>query len=184
MYCRAAKLTREMKLLLKHPYKLAILTASDKAFAGQRGDESGPAIRQLMAGQGYTISCETVLPDDEELIAAQLLEWSNEPNSVDIILTTGGTGLSPRDCMPEATTSVATRMVPGIAEAMRSYSMTITKRAMLSRAVSVICNQTLIINLPGSPKAVKEILAYILPELEHALDTLTSRSSECATQPS
>ena len=120
-----------------------------------------------------------ILPDEQEQIADQLRRWS-ESGQIDLILTTGGTGFSPRDCMPEATLAVADRLVPGIAEAMRAYSMKITPRAMLSRATSVICRSTLIINLPGSPKAVGETLEYLLPSLGHGLDILTSRASECA----
>lgn len=160
-------------------YRVAILTASDKGSRGERVDESGPLIRQIVEQAGYQVGDYLILPDEQEQIADQLRRWS-ESGQIDLILTTGGTGFSPRDCMPEATLAVADRLVPGIAEAMRAYSMKITPRAMLSRATSVICRSTLIINLPGSPKAVGETLEYLLPSLVHGLDILTSRASECA----
>lgn len=163
--------------MLKHSYRVGVLTASDQAFAGTRGDESGPAICEMMEQAGYKVTRRQVLPDEAGEISALLQNWSTE---VDLILTTGGTGLSPRDCMPEATLAVATRQVPGIAEAIRAYSMQITSRAMLSRAVSVICGSALIINLPGSPKAVREALGFVLPQLEHALDILNQNTAECA----
>lgn len=160
-------------------YRVAILTASDKGSRGERVDESGPLIQQIIENAGYQVGDYLILPDEQEQITDQLRRWS-EGGQIDLILTTGGTGFSPRDCMPEATLAVADRLVPGIAEAMRAYSMQITPRAMLSRATSVICRSTLIINLPGSPKAVRETLEYLLPSLGHGLDILTSRASECA----
>ena len=162
-------------------YRVAVLTASDKGSRGERTDQSGPLIRELVEQAGYTAADYLILPDEQQQISEQLLRWC-ESGEIDLILTTGGTGFSPRDCMPEATLAVADRLAPGIAEAMRAYSLQITPRAMLSRAVSVICRSTLIINLPGSPKAVRETLEYILPALGHGLDILTGRDGECARQ--
>lgn len=162
-------------------YRVAILTASDKGSRGERADQSGPLIRELVEQAGYTAADYLILPDEQQQISEQLLRWC-ESGEIDLILTTGGTGFSPRDCMPEATLAVADRLAPGIAEAMRAYSLQITPRAMLSRAASVICRSTLIINLPGSPKAVRETLEYILPALGHGLDILTGRDGECARQ--
>lgn len=163
----------------KTKYKIAVLTASDQGFAGTRKDESAPRIIQRMEQIGANVVEYALLADGQELLKQQLFTWSTS-GDVDCILTTGGTGLSPRDCMPEATLAIATRLVPGIAETIRAQSMQITSRAMLSRAVSVICEQTLIINLPGSPKAVDETLDILLPVLEHALDILCSNTSNCA----
>ena len=119
-----------------------------------------------------------ILPDDKEMIVANLKRLSDQ-RQINLIMTTGGTGFSPRDCTPEATLEVATRNAPGIAEAIRAGSMQITKRAMLSREASVIRNQTLIVNLPGSPKAVKESLDIVLDQLEHGIKILLGRDGEC-----
>ncbi|MGO4987547.1 MAG: MogA/MoaB family molybdenum cofactor biosynthesis protein [Gallicola sp.] len=160
-------------------FTAGIITLSDKGSRGERVDESGRVIEEMIQEAGYEVKHKEIIPDDLNLIEEKLIEYS-DVHQVDLILTTGGTGFSPRDVTPEATEKVATRRVPGIAEAMRAYSMTITKRAMLSRAASVIRNNTLIINLPGSPKAVKEILDYILPELDHGLKILKNLDGECA----
>lgn len=160
-------------------FTAGIITLSDKGSRGERVDESGRVIEEMIQEAGYEVKHKEIIPDDLNLIEEKLIEYS-DVHQVDLILTTGGTGFSPRDVTPEATEKVATRRVPGIAEAMRAYSMTITKRAMLSRAASVIRNNTLIINLPGSPKAVKEILGYILPELDHGLKILKNLDGECA----
>lgn len=165
--------------MLKNKYQVGVLTSSDKAAAGERLDKSGPAICELVAAEGYIVAKQAVLPDEQAEISSLLQSWS-QSGEVNLILTTGGTGLSPRDCMPEATLAVATRVVPGIAEAIRAHSMQMTPRAMLSRAASVICGSTLIVNLPGSPKAVREALGFVLPQLEHALDTLCGNTAECA----
>lgn len=160
-------------------FTAGIITLSDKGSRGERVDESGRVIEEMIQEAGYEVKHKEIIPDDLNLIEEKLIEYS-DVHQVDLILTTGGTGFSPRDVTPEATEKVATRRVPGIAEAMRAYSMSITKRAMLSRAASVIRNNTLIINLPGSPKAVKEILDYILPELDHGLKILKNLDGECA----
>ncbi|MEG2349783.1 MAG: MogA/MoaB family molybdenum cofactor biosynthesis protein [Hungatella sp.] len=160
-------------------YKVGIITLSDQGAAGQRQDRSGPMIQSILPKDTYEIVSYRMLSDDFDGIGQELMRLS-DVESCHLILTTGGTGCSPRDNTPEATLAVATREVPGIAEALRTYSMTITKRAMLSRGVSVIRNQTLIINLPGSPKAVAENLEYLLDTLPHALAILTGRESECA----
>ncbi len=160
-------------------YRVAIVTMSDKGSAGQRTDESGPLISAIMDEWGLAEVVKTELvPDDFETIKKTLVYLCDD-TKVDLILTTGGTGLSPRDVTPEATMAVADRNVPGIAEYMRAKSFEITPKAMLSRAVSVMRGQTLIINLPGSPKAVKENLEFILPALGHGLDIMTGRSGEC-----
>lgn len=165
---------------MEEKYRIAIVTLSDKGAAGQREDKSGPLIRSMMETEGYEIVQMKLLSDEQKEIKDTLL-FLSDVQKVDLILTTGGTGFSKRDCAPEATLAVATRNAPGIAEAMRYASLQITPRAMLSRGVSVIRNQTLIINLPGSPKAVKENLEYILPALKHGLGILKGTAGECGS---
>ena len=164
---------------MKNKYRVGIITASDKGASNEREDLSGQLIKEIVEEFGYSVASYKVLPDEKELLSEEMIRLCDK-GLVDLILTTGGTGLSPRDYTPEATLSVAHRLVPGIAEAMRLNSLQFTKRAMLSRGVSVIRGSTLIINLPGSPKAVKENLDYIMPELLHALDILSASASECA----
>ncbi len=159
--------------------RVAVITSSDSGYAGKREDVSGPVIEELVQAAGYEVVSKTILPDDYEALKNALAGICDNKEA-DLILTTGGTGFSPRDVMPEATAAVAERMVPGIPEAMRAYSMQFTKRAMLSRAASCIRKQTLIVNLPGSPKAVRECLEYILPELNHGLEILLGKTGECA----
>jgi len=159
-------------------YRVGIITSSDKGAAGEREDLSGPAIRELLPAECYQVVAYQVVPDDKEILKGLLIQLCDE-EKCHLVLTTGGTGFSQRDVTPEATTEVAERMVPGIAEAIRAYSLRITKRAMLSRAVSGIRGNTLIINLPGSPKAVKESLEYILDTLPHGLDILSGEAGEC-----
>ena len=159
-------------------YTVGIVTLSDKGAAGQRQDVSGQVIRELLDRNRYQVVSYTLLPDDREGLERELVRLSDEER-VNLVLTTGGTGFSFRDVTPEATMAVADRNVPGIAEAMRSNSMNITKRAMLSRAVSVLRKGTLIINLPGSPKAVRENLEFLLDTLPHGLDILSGEASEC-----
>jgi molybdenum cofactor synthesis domain-containing protein len=159
-------------------YRVAVITLSDKGAAGEREDVSGRVICEMVEAAGYTVVEQTLLSDERMLLEAALRRIA-DTNAADLILTTGGTGFSPRDTTPEATLAVAERLVPGIAEAMRAASMAVTKRAMLSRAVSVIRKRTLIVNLPGSPKAVRENLSFILDALEHGLDILSGRKGEC-----
>ncbi|TCO77403.1 MogA/MoaB family molybdenum cofactor biosynthesis protein [Marinisporobacter balticus] len=160
-------------------YKMGIITVSDKGAAGEREDISGKQIQTIMMEYEYMICGYTIVPDDKDVIKKELIHMADNLN-VQLILTTGGTGFSQRDVTPEATLEVVDRIAPGIVEAIRGNSMTITKRAMLSRAVSGIRNKTLIVNLPGSPKAVKESLLFIIDELEHGIDILTGQSAECA----
>ena len=159
-------------------YRAAIITASDKGSKGEREDASGKLISEMMENAGYTIASYAILPDEQVVIERELRRICDE-GLADLILTTGGTGFSPRDRTPEATVAVAERLVPGIPEAMRMQSMNITKRAMLSRAAAGIRGKTLIVNLPGSPKAVRENLGFIITELQHGLDILTGRDGEC-----
>lgn len=161
------------------PFQAAVITLSDKGFKGEREDKSGPLLTSILEEQGYEIVETLILPDEKSRIEKELIRLS-DGRQVDLILTTGGTGLSKRDVTPEATMAVATRNVPGISEAIRAYSMGITKRAMLSRGNSVLRNNTLIINLPGSPKAVKESMEVISSELVHGLKILKGSASECA----
>ena len=160
-------------------YRVGIITASDKGSRGERADQSAGAIREIMAGLGWEVVSYRLVPDDPDRIKDALLAMADE-EKLDLILTTGGTGLGPRDHTPEATKAVIAKDVPGIAEVMRAESMQKTPRAMLSRAVAGVRGQTLIINLPGSPKAVRECLAAILPALPHGLEILTGRGGECA----
>ncbi|SHJ75367.1 MOSC domain-containing protein [Hespellia stercorisuis] len=157
----------------------AVVTLSDKGAKGEREDKSGPLIKQMLEDAGYRVIEKVLIPDELERIKIELMRLA-DGRQANLIITTGGTGFSPRDCTPEATMAVATRNAPGIAEAIRAFSMTITDRAMLSREVSVIRNQTLIVNLPGSPKAVSESLGFVLPSLKHGLDILTGADAECA----
>lgn len=159
-------------------FRAAVLTLSDKGNAGEREDTSGKWLCQSLENAGFTIAEYKILPDGIELLEQELKRLS-DGELCDLILTTGGTGLSPRDFTPEATAHVIEKEVPGIAEAVRAYSMTITKRAMLSRAVSGIRKRTLVVNLPGSRKAVEESLTFLLDTLEHALSTLAGRTGEC-----
>ena len=160
-------------------YRAAVICASDRCFQGVRKDESIPIIAEMLSGQGYEITASAVLPDEYEALRAAMMSIADE-NSADLIITTGGTGLAPRDVTPEATAAVIDRTVPGIPEAMRAASMKITPHGMLSRGIAGIRKRTLIINLPGSPKAVKENLSCILPALDHALLMLTGGTQDCA----
>lgn len=165
----------------KRPYQAAVITLSDKGSRGERIDESGPLIVQTLQECGYDVVETVLLPDGEDALKRQLIRLADQ-RQLDLILTTGGTGLGLRDVTPEATLAVATRLVPGIAEAMRSASLTITKRAMLSRAVSVIRGKTLIINLPGSPKACRECMAVFLDTIPHGMDLLRGDAGDCAVK--
>ena len=159
--------------------RVAIITLSDSGYAGQREDKSGPAIQAMVEETGYEIVHTALLPDGIEPLASELKRLCDE-DIADLVLTTGGTGFSPTDLTPEATLSVVERPAPGIAEAMRWQSLQITPRAMLSRAAAGIRKKTLIVNLPGSPKAVRECLEFILPSLGHGLEILRGTAGECA----
>lgn len=163
-------------------WRVAVLTASDKGSRGERVDQSGPAIQRAVAGLGCRVVAYHVLPDVRKVLAQTMADLCDR-EEVDLLLTTGGTGLGPRDVTPEATLDVIERAVPGIPEAVRAASLRHTPRAMLSRAVAGVRRRTLIINLPGSPKAVEECLEVILPALPHALGILTGRENECARTP-
>ncbi|WP_125140752.1 MOSC domain-containing protein [Clostridium transplantifaecale] len=163
----------------KRPFTAAVITLSDKGSRGERVDESGPAAAGLLADAGYRLVESILIPDEPEELKTHLKRLSDS-RQVSLILTLGGTGFSPRDTTPEATMAVAERNAPGIAEAIRNLSMQVTKRAMLSRGVSVIRGKTLIVNLPGSPKAVRESIGFIIEELPHGLDILRGGASECA----
>ena len=159
--------------------RVAIITSSDTGYRGERDDLSGPVIREIVEEAGYDTVLMEGLPDDREMLSKRMAEIADS-GAAELILTTGGTGFSRRDVMPEATEDIIERRVPGIPEAMRAYSMTITKRAMLSRATAGIRKGTLIINLPGSPKAVRESLEYIIDALGHGIEILTGEASNCA----
>lgn len=161
------------------PFTAAVITLSDKGSRGERIDESGPAAAGLLADAGYRLVESILIPDEPEELKKHLIRLSDS-RQVSLILTLGGTGFSPRDTTPEATMAVAQRNAPGIAEAIRSLSMQVTRRAMFSRGVSVIRGKTLIVNLPGSPKAVRESIGFIIEELPHGLGILRGSASECA----
>ena len=161
------------------PFRAFVLTASDSGFRGEREDRSGPEAERLLREAGYVITGRAVLPDDRALLAAKMREVCDS-GKAELLVTTGGTGFSPRDCTPEATADVMERPVPGIPEAMRLASMRITPRAMLSRATAGIRGGTLIVNLPGSPKAVRECLEAVLPALGHGLAVLGGGVRNCA----
>ena len=158
--------------------RVAIITSSDMGYQGKREDLSGPAIKEIVEREGYQVVSMDILPDDRSMLSKRMAEIA-DGNQAELILTTGGTGFSPRDVMPEATEDITERKVPGIPEAIRAYSMTITNRAMLSRATAGIRKQTLIINLPGSKKAVEESLSFIIDQLPHGLDTLRENTEDC-----
>ena len=158
--------------------RVAVITASDKGYKGEREDLSGPAVKEIVEAAGYQVVSMDILPDDREMLSARMAEIA-DLGLAELILTTGGTGFSQRDVTPEATEDVIERRVPGIPEAMRAFSMTITKRAMLSRATAGIRKKTLIINLPGSPKAVRESLEVVMDSLGHGIKILTGEAGEC-----
>ena len=161
------------------PLTAKVITVSDRSFRGEREDLSGPAVKNLLERAGYAVGAVEVLPDEQPRIESALIHAADE-EKLALIVTTGGTGFSPRDITPESTLAVADRNAPGIAEAMRYHSLSITPRGMLSRAASVLRGKTLIVNLPGSPKAVQENLEYILPSLEHGLRIAAGLDGECA----
>lgn len=159
---------------------VGIITASDKGSRGERSDASSEVIREMIRTLPGEVRDYAIVPDEQDAIIAKLLDMADR-QQLNLVLTTGGTGLGPRDVTPEATMAVITRPVPGIAEAMRSASLTKTSRAMLTRAVTGVRGHTLIINLPGSPKGVRECLEVVLPVLPHAVELLTGQGGECGT---
>ncbi len=161
------------------PFTAAWITLSDKGSKGEREDKSGPLIGEMLTEAGYEVVEGILIPDGVEELSKQLIRLADDVK-VNLILTTGGTGFSPRDLTPEATIAVCDRMTPGIAEAVRAYSMTKTPTAMLSRAAAGMRKQTLIINLPGSPKAVRECLEFLMHPLEHGLEIMLGQTGECA----
>lgn len=164
-------------------FNAAVLTVSDRCFRGERPDSAGPLVAKLLKDAGYQVVQTAIVPDEQPRIE-QILREIAGAGSVQLLLTTGGTGFSPRDVTPEATLAVCTRLTPGIPEAMRCASMGVTNRAMLSRAQAGIRHGTLIVNLPGSPKAARENLEAVLPALAHGLEMLSGRPADCAAESS
>ena len=160
-------------------YHAAVLTVSDRSFRGERPDKGGPLVSELLKNAGYDVTVTAIVPDEQAQIEEKLREIADS-GEVQLLVTTGGTGFAPRDVTPEATLAVCDRLTPGIPEAMRYASMQVTNRAMLSRAQAGIRKGTLIINLPGSPKAAKENLEAVLPALSHGLEMLSGRPADCA----
>ena len=160
-------------------YKAAVLTVSDRSFRGERPDEGGPLVAQILKDAGYEVVSTAVVPDEQAEIESALCRMADS-GAVQLLVTTGGTGFAPRDVTPEATLAVCDRLTPGIPEAMRYASMQVTNRAMLSRAQAGIRKGTLIINLPGSPKAARENLEAVLPALGHGLKMLSGTQADCA----
>ena len=156
---------------------LGILTISDKGWSGQRQDKSSQVIKDSLSPLGSHVVKYEIIPDERDVIASKLADWADE-GSIDVILTTGGTGLGQRDITPEATLSIVDRVVPGFAEAMRAETLHKTPMSMLSRAVAGVKGKCLIINLPGSPKAVKECLEVILPAIPHAVEIIKGEVTE------
>ena len=160
------------------PFTASVITLSDKGAAGEREDRSGPLAAEMLEQAGYEVKEQMLLADDIEPLKSQLIRLADQ-RQMDVIFTTGGTGFSPRDLTPEATRAACDRMADGIAQAILSHSLSITPRAMFSRAVSGIRGGTLIVNLPGSPKAVREALEFLLPQLGHGLEVLRGTAGEC-----
>ena len=162
-------------------YTAAVITVSDRGSAGEREDLGGPLVREMLENAGYEVAHTATVPDERELIAQELIKCADELDTA-LVVTTGGTGFSPRDVTPEATIAVCTRMTPGIPEAMRAESLKITNRAILARQQAGIRGRTLIINLPGSPKAARENLDAVLPALDHGLEMLRGKEADCAAE--
>ena len=160
-------------------FSAAVVTVSDRSFRGERPDQAGPLVAQLLRGAGYLVRETALVPDEQDQIEAVLRRLA-DGGGVQLVVTTGGTGFAPRDVTPEATLAVCDRLAPGIPEAMRYASMQLTDRAMLSRAQAGIRRGTLIVNLPGSPKAARENLDAVLPALAHGLEMLSGRPADCA----
>lgn len=162
-------------------FTAAVVTVSDRGACGERADGSGPRIETLLKERGYDVVHREIVPDEAGEIERALVRLADE-RDVALVLTTGGTGFSPRDVTPEATERACTRMVPGIPEAMRAASLRVTPRGMLSRGAAGIRGGTLIVNLPGSPKAAIENLEAVLPALKHGLEMLRGGPADCAAQ--
>ena len=162
-------------------FRAAVLTISDKGSRGERLDASGKLIEEIVSGLPAEVVSYEIVADEAEMISDKLRDWADS-GAIDLVVTTGGTGLGPRDVTPEATLEVVTRLVPGLAEAMRAESLKVTPHGMLSRAVAGIRKGCLIVNLPGSPKAVRECLEVIMPALPHALEILRGEAGECAEE--
>ena len=160
-------------------YHAAVLTVSDRSFRGERPDAGGPLVAEMLKNAGYEVTVTAIVPDEQAQIEEKLRQIADS-GDVQLLVTTGGTGFAPRDVTPDATLAVCDRMTPGIPEAMRYASMQVTSRAMLSRAQAGIRKGTLIINLPGSPKAAKENLEAVLPAIGHGLEMLSGRPADCA----
>lgn len=160
-------------------FSCAVLTMSDKGSRGERVDESGPMLQEILRDEGYQLRAYEMVPDQVEAIAKTLIQWVDQ-DKIDLILTTGGTGVSPTDVTPEAMRGVIEKEIPGMAEAMRAASLLKTPYAVLSRAMVGIRGRSLIINLPGSQKAARENIEVLLPALSHALDKIQGGTSDCA----
>ena len=160
--------------------RAVVITVSDRGARGERADGSGPEIAGMLQAAGMEIVGSQIIPDEKADIRRLLIEWSDD-KCADLILTTGGTGVSPRDVTPDATREVIEREIPGMAEAMRHHSAAVTPHAMISRALAGIRGRTLIINLPGSPKGARENLGVLLPALAHAIEKIKGDETECAS---
>jgi len=160
-------------------FTAAVVTVSDRSFRGERPDGAGPVAAEMLTDAGYQVAETVIVPDETEDIRTALIRLADQCG-IALIVTSGGTGFAPRDVTPEATISVCQRLTPGIPEAMRAASLAVTPRAMLSRAAAGIRGQSLIVNLPGSPKAVRENLEAVLPALEHGLHMLRGGTADCA----
>ena len=164
---------------MEEQFTAAVVTVSDRSFRGERPDGSGPVVKELLEGAGYRVVRVEIVPDEQREIEGVLTALADKED-VALVATTGGTGFAPRDVTPEATIAVCQRLTPGIPEAMRQASLAITPRAMLSRAAAGIRGRTLIVNLPGSPKAARENLEAVLPALDHGLVMLRGGTADCA----
>jgi len=166
-------------MMIDNTYTAAVITVSDKGSAGEREDIGGPVVREMLENAHYNVVYTKIVPDERESIEQELIRCADELD-IALVLTTGGTGFAPRDVTPEATIAVCTRLTPGIPDAMRAESLKITNRAVLARQQAGIRGETLIVNLPGSPKAARENLAAVLPALDHGLEMLRGEKRDCA----
>ena len=162
-------------------YTSAVLTVSDKASAGEREDLGGPVVQKMLEDEGYSVIYTIVVPDEQAIIERELIKCADELDAA-LIVTTGGTGFSPRDVTPEATVAVCSRLTPGIPEAMRAESLKITDRAIMARQQAGIRGGSLIVNVPGSPKGARENLAAVIPALKHGLEMLRGKKRDCADE--